>query len=63
MSNGAIALSLRGQSARGFILEASADLQHWEGISTNASPVPAISPLDASATNVDHKFYRTRALQ
>jgi uncharacterized delta-60 repeat protein len=62
MTNGAIALSLRGQSARGFVVEASGDLQQWEAISTNASPVAAIGAIDPPAKNSQRRFYRARSL-
>ncbi len=61
-SFGEVHLSLQGQLAPGFLLQASADLSNWETIATNRTPSSQLAFIDKDAAAFRQRFYRARAL-
>src|SRR5439155_4557359 len=61
-ANGDCHLTLRGQSASTYRIEASADLRTWTPLMTNAQPRIPIGLVDPGA-NHKERFYRVNATQ
>jgi len=60
-ANGVARLTLRGQAALGYLLEASEDFQSWSMVSTGITPVFSFSVQDGSSTSHPLRFYRVQS--
>ena len=62
--NGPFHVTLHGDSARSYAIEASTDLIFWTPIATNTlGPIGLWPFVDSSATNFSHRFYRALHLR
>ena len=57
--NGVVTASLSGTAGQTYVIEASADLIHWQALSTNiADAAGIVSLVDSNAMAFPSRFYR-----
>jgi uncharacterized delta-60 repeat protein len=59
LTNGTVRLQLSGEPGQNYGIEASGNLTLWTPLATNSSPIGLWEFVDATATNVTQRFYRT----
>jgi hypothetical protein len=57
-SDGTIQLTVTGDAGRSYVIEASTNLNAWNGIKTNTPAASSFDFIDAQSTNFFQRFYR-----
>jgi len=60
MTAGGFKLQLSGPPGSNYVIQASADLNHWIPIATNAAPTGSVTCTDAAAMNLPFRYYRAK---
>jgi len=56
--DGHYSLSVSGDAGASYVIEASADLRHWDVVATVANTSGSVEFTDNEAASHDHRFYR-----